>query len=95
MEKLTEEIFLQLGFTKHQTLIQNHFNLIIEQIWCDDFLYYKEISCSLCNDKGLGEYYLFIREGNSNSRHEDDVVTITRKLIFKEDLEAIIKLCKL
>lgn len=89
--KITNEILLELGFEEHFSPIQNSFNLVIE----GRRRQYKAVSLTICNDKGNGEYYLFVRQGETAIRHEDDVIVITNNMEFKEDLEQFLKIIRL
>lgn len=99
--KLTEETITDLGFNTVKSCIQDSYLLILkDEKYKEDFLpevtySYKAISLSLCNDKGQGEFYLFLREGFTDDRTKDEIVTITRNLQYVEDLEEFIRLTKL
>jgi hypothetical protein len=77
-----------LGFTHNKSLIQESFSYTIEDhhshddLLNSDFYHFKQLSLSLCNDYGKNEYYVFIREGYSNRREEDDVVTLSKNYQF-------------
>lgn len=100
--KITEEGLINLGFIKHLSMIQDSFSLVFHDI-CDDdpfipdrkYYYHKELSLSVCNDKGKGEYYVFIREGNTEKRCDDDIITITRNMLYIEDLTKLIEVINL
>lgn len=89
--KLTNEILLELGFKEHFSLIQNSFDLVL----IDKLDYFKSLSLRLCNDKGHGEYYVFMRNGESPNRWKDEIVTITCNMQYKEDLEQLIRIVNL
>jgi len=97
---LTDEWFIKLGFTKVHTLIQDSYELVlIDEVYVCEFTNlttysYKSISASMCNDKGLGEYYLFIRQGSTNKRHQDDIVSSSRNLLYVHTLQNWIQLLK-
>lgn len=100
--KLTPEIFVQLGFNQHDTLITSFYLVIEDKVFHEPlrgdkaYYIYKAISCTLCNDKGNKEYYLMIREGSGdNNRFNDEIITVTRNLQYKEDLEQFINIVKL
>ena len=95
MERIiTPEILEQHGFILRPNLIQDSYEYIIKDIVYEadgilsktDLHEYKAMSASWCNDKGKGEYYLFLREGSTNKRHEDEVVSLTRELLYEQDL---------
>lgn len=99
--KLNPDIFKELNFIHRPNLIQDSYEFIIEDtVYESEFLgdskvyHYKSMSVSWCNDKGLGEYYLFLREGSTDKRHEDEVVTLTRELLYEDDLKDFIRLIK-
>lgn len=102
MKKITEEVLKTLGFVFVSNLIQNSWMLILknEKIESEMFdtktLYnFRAISVAECNDKGLGEYYLFLREGDTDKRHEDIVISLTRNLLYEGDLREFIRLLTL
>lgn len=90
--KLTPEIFQEHGFILRPNLIQDSYEFIIDDengvctFTNSPFFNYKAMSASWCNDKGQGEYYLFLRQGSTDKRHEDEVVTLTRELLYEQDL---------
>lgn len=97
--KLTPEIIVGLGFKPAPNLIQESWTYIIKDVKLnpitpiDNTLYhYKSLSVSPCNDKGNGEYYLFMREGTTESRIQDDLVCLTSNLLYKEDLETLLNI---
>lgn len=77
-----------LGFTHHPNLIQDSFSYTIEDhhshddILNTEFYHFKQLSLALCNDHGKGEYYVFIREGYTDKRHEDDIITLNKNYRF-------------
>jgi len=99
--KITIEELDKLGFIVQQSRIQDSYRLILNDVrsTCpfthDPYYYYREISLMLCNDKGKGEYYLFLREGETSNRDQDNVTTITRNMMYVEDLTSFINICKL
>lgn len=102
MDKITPDILVnQLGFIHKPNLIQDSWELILENIDEQDefindrYYHYKSISLSMCNDKGKGEYYVFMREGQTNETHEDHTVTITRNMLYVEDLVKFIDILRL
>ncbi len=103
MKNLTSQSFIDKRFqVLSQNTIFESFNLVLEDINIapDEFdklpcIRYRSISASVCNDKGKGEYYLFIREGETAQRHEDNVITLTRNLQYEEELDDFIRLLKL
>jgi len=98
MTILTHEILDAMGFrclmqdnSYSIELENNHFPKSDE---IPEIYSYREISVSKCNDKGKGEWYVFLREGETFRRSEDEIVTLTRTLLYKEDLEVIVRLSK-
>jgi len=100
--KITPDILLQKGFIERPSLIQHSYELILINTDEEDpfipgarSITYKSISLTECNDKGKGEYYVFIREGSTGQRHEDEVITITRNMLYVDDLIKLIHIIKL
>ena len=103
MEKITPDILTtKLGFVHVPNLIQDSYEYILENIDEENsfergtrYYRYKAISLAVCNDKGKGEYYVFIREGETNKRHEDQVISITRNMLYVKDLEDLLRVLSL
>lgn len=102
MTKITIEILENLGFILVPNLIQSSYMLILKDeselvgpIFGDSYYDFKALSVAVCNDKGLGEYYLFIRDGSTANRAEDEVICLTRNLLYEEDLKKFIRLINL
>jgi len=100
--KITPDILLQKGFIARPSLIQDSYELILIDTDEEDpltpggrYITYKSITLTVCNDKGKGEYYVFIREGSTAQRHEDEVNTITRNMLYVDDLIKLIYILKL
>lgn len=101
---LTYQDFIDLGFEyepKASFLLQDGYKLILQDkgynsLISSSLIYiYRALSITLCNDKSNGEYYLFLIDGQSNNRQEDSIVTITRNLLYKEDLIEFIRILNL
>ena len=100
--KITEEALVKLGFVKIPSLIQESYSLVFHDIAEDDswipgsmYYYYKALSLAVCNDKGKGEFYVFLREGNTENRMDDDIISITRCMLYVEDLIELIHIINL
>jgi hypothetical protein len=100
--KITGKLLHELGFKHVPSLIQESYMLVlVDQTFTPDFPgatnlhHFKALSLSLCNDKGKGEYYAFLREGSSPDRNKDDVITLTRNMEYEEDLRELIRLLQL
>jgi len=91
-----ENILIDLGFKKYESIIEPSYSYKLEDInEYDDILkkqhiHYKEISLMFCNDKGKGEYYVFIREGTTNDRLEDSIITISREYRFIHQVQNLL-----
>lgn len=48
---------------------------------------FREISISWCNDRALGEWYFFFRDGTPKTPGDDHIVTITRELRYVHELQ--------
>jgi len=100
--KITPEILINLGFIHRPNLIQESWEYVLTDVIfpktfeSDTVGYaYRSISLAICNDKGKGEYYVFLRDGNSNIRHDDEIITITKNMIYKSELVQLLKILKL
>lgn len=93
---LNKDRFLDLGFTYHENLIQDSFSYTLvdyksfDTIVNKDMFHFKQLSLSLCNDRGKGEYYVFIREGDTDKRHEDDIITLNRNYRFVHQVQNLL-----
>lgn len=69
---LTPEWLEGLGFFRNDSIITTYNRTLSEG------RFFKQLSLSICDDKGMGEYYVMYRDGHTRFRNEDDVVTLTR-----------------
>jgi hypothetical protein len=87
---------IKIGLRENTHLIQVSYSYILDNykafddILKKDIFHYKEISLSLCNDTGKNEYYVFIREGDTNKRHEDVIITLSRNYQYIEQVQTLI-----
>ena len=100
--KITPDILLQKGFIVRPSIIQDSYEMILEDVDDEDpwipgkrYYYYKAVSLAECNDKGKREYYVFLRQGSSNDRNDDEVVSVTRNMLYVDDLIKLIHILKL
>lgn len=93
--RINELNLLALGFIKKPNIIQDIYELVLLNNKYDNLYSYKSIILSECNDKGKGEYYCFIKQGETDDRYEDSIVTITNNMLYIEDLKKIIDVVKL
>ena len=101
---LTPEILLELGFVKMENVfhypienvikIDYHLVLINKFDLFAPFNYgiYRELICTPFWD--FKKYILTIRHGLTNDRINDNVITLTYELKYKEDLGVFIELLK-
>lgn len=98
MKKVTKEFLIEKGFKLVPSIIQDSFEYIMEDVneesdWSDErFVHYRSCSMSLCNDKGEGEYYFFLREGSTTNRHEDTISSISRSILYEEEVLDLLRL---
>jgi hypothetical protein len=95
--KINEQSLLEIGFVKNTSLIQDSFsyNILNHKSFCEinqkEFFHFKEVSLSICNDKGNQEYYCYVRDGYTENRLDDDVVCLSRNYQYIHQVERLIK----
>jgi len=65
---VTEDMLIESGFKKHETIIIDSYSISISNFAGS----YKVLSMTIEN----GNQYIYVREGDSDNRNEDDVVNI-------------------
>lgn len=85
--KLTPEILEKSGFkifTPNYNILPTSYSLDVKRFekW------YTQISIAECNDKGLGEFYLFLKQGqDDNNPGQDDIISLTSELLYVHELQ--------
>ena len=65
---VSEQLLLNSGFEKHETLLISSYS----KSFSKNDMIYKAISLNIEN----GNQYVYLREGTTDKRHEDDIITI-------------------
>lgn len=87
---LTEEWLLKLGFEKKQHHLIDLVVKVISEVESPQdksSVIFKEVALSVCNDKGKGEYYFFMKQGNRNDEFDNSIVTITSDMRYVHQLQ--------
>lgn len=98
MNRITREFLIEKGFIHRPSMIQESFEYVLQDTAKEDtwlggmWHHYKSLSMSICNDKGEGEWYLFLREGDTEKRHEDNVVSLSRSIMWEHEVLDFLRL---
>ena len=93
---INEDSLGLIGFKKILNLIQDSYIYVLtdssemDSTLKTPMFHYKALSLAWCNDLGKKEYYVFIREGTTNKRHEDDVITLSKSYQYIEQVQDLI-----
>lgn len=87
---LTEYELYLMGFKKKEHHLVDAYVMVLSEVESPlnkDSIMFKEIALSFCNDKGNGEYYFFMKQGNRNDIYSDAIVTLSSNINYVHQLQ--------
>lgn len=91
MDKITTDwLENEMGFYRKPSLIQDSWAYVL---YNGEFGK-AELTLAECNDKGLGEFYVFIHEFEVPQKKPGDLVSLGRNLVEKQDLIDLLTILK-